>query len=160
MKTVIDKLKHFVKKDAPSHIPGHYRPELNCRYYYVYADKVCFKFWNNDSVDSYYLRSCVCCATEDEAKTLMLRMKTRYEILEMIRTLNDGWLPNWRNRYQTKYHFYHDHEPRCGLCIDDSLDYQDSPDEYYFKRKEIGDQIRTKFGDETISFAFWGIQKK
>lgn len=131
-----------------------YEPKQGDRYYYISdIGTVLSSIWKDDDRDIYRYLIKNIFKTKDEAEQKLYLIKRKYKIIKRIEELNEGWKPDWNDDEQRKYYieYYPEH-------VDNDLDFmfnienftnlKDKSDKYYFKSKEIGEQLIEEFDDE------------
>ena len=150
MKTIIDKEtgREITISDESYNAmfpKGRWKPEIGETYNCVEADgELDIITWVNDNIDNHYYNTRNVFKTVREAEKRIKEIEKKYEILNRIEELNDGWKPDWNNAKELKFYF--------GLRAYDGIEvgYTDTvklnPDEFYFKTKRVGMQLRSEFG--------------
>jgi hypothetical protein len=86
--------------------------------------------------------------TKDQAERKVVRLEKKYEILDRIEELNEGWWPDWKS-YQTKFLVSwdaHNNDP----FVEKTIISKNMPDEFYLKNDELADQLIKKYGDDLV----------
>ena len=102
-------------------------------------------WWSPDVRNNYeYYKTGRIFKTEEEAETFSRNEQKLHEILQRIKVLNAGWVPDWSSNKPAKWTYLFDSAPRLQACCLTRA----APDSHYFKSKDIGQQLIKEFGDD------------
>jgi hypothetical protein len=156
MKTIIDKNtgKEITISDESyeSLFPQkkkRWKPDLGKKYYFVsITGDVVGAYMDDHGLDNFNYHTFNMFKTKQEAEAKLKAIKKKYDIINRIEELNDGWEPDW----------YDDDLKYCLVCwrfssqddwfVVNCSKQKEHPDEFYFRSKEIGEQLISEFGDD------------
>lgn len=123
-------------------------------YYYISEYGAIGRFPEaNDSTDDSLYEIGNYFKTEEEAKTMVKKLKAIAKVSRAILIANDGWKPDWSN-YSNKYFFYYSYATGIwindsgSVVIGDSFRYEIKMILPYIKTAEIAEQIREDYEEE------------
>jgi hypothetical protein len=154
MKTIIDKNtgKEITISDESyeSLFPQkkRWKPNLGKKYYFVsITGEAVDTYMSGGKVDNFNYHTRNIFKTKQEAEEKLKAIKKKYDIINRIEELNDGWEPDWDNDV-FKYNLTCQHFSPNHWFVTSCYGHQEHPDEFYFKSKEIGKQLISEFGDD------------
>jgi hypothetical protein len=152
MKTIIDKNtgKEITISDESyeSLFPQkkkRWKPDLGKKYYFVsITGDAVDTYMDNDELDNFNYYTFNMFETKQEAEAKLKAIKKKYDIINRIEELNDGWEPDWGND-DSKYSLFIDYDE---FDISRAIHIKRMPDELYFKTMGIGYTLIFEFGDD------------
>lgn len=125
-----------------------YKPEYGEEYYFIdNAGSIIINIWENDSTDNYRYQTRNVFKTKVEATEKFHIIKKKFEIINRIEELNEGWKPDWKHHNKDKFYIYYGAIDKTWN-IDSVITLMKHPNEFYLKSREIGRQLIKEFGDD------------
>lgn len=125
-----------------------WKPDFGNRYHYVlHGGSIAERVWTNHRRDEWCYHTHNVFKTEQEVQEKLKAIKKKYEIINRIEELNDGWEPDWDNPI-VKYNLGYQHQKPSFWLAKNYYGHQEQPNEFYFKSKEIGGQLISEFEDD------------
>lgn len=100
----------------------------------------------------------ICGETSNELLFVYSHLEAKRDVIDRLKELNKGWLPDWSDLYQEKWEPTWNHSaPTCATKINLAVytSAQSLPDWFQAKSKEIWLQVIEEFGEEKIRLAIW-----
>ncbi len=124
-----------------------WKPMIGEKYYYLEDDGEIFLHdWRGDNDDNNRWKIGNVFSTSEEADEACNVMRKRQQILDRIAELNEGWEPDWEDMEHASHLFIN--HVTGQMDVSHTRRYQIHPDTYYFKSREIGEQLIEEFGDD------------
>jgi hypothetical protein len=154
MKTIIDKNtgKEITISDESyeSLFPQkkkRWKPDLGKKYYFVsISGEAVDTYMDDDELDNFTYYTFNMFETKQEAEEKLEAIKKKYEIINRIEELNNGWEPDWDIEV-LKWSLYYENDIR-KWSVSPAFFFKRMPDKYYFKSEKIGEQLISEFGDD------------
>lgn len=81
------------------------------------------------------------------------------KLLEQIKTLNNGWTPDWKSTTQKKYHLvWESFKNQSNFNVFPVSITKTLPDEFYFSSDEIGRTIISEWEETELYNELFGIK--
>jgi hypothetical protein len=117
-----------------------WKPYHDDKYYFINrAGEASHTYMDGDPIDNYNYHTCNMFKTLEEAEEKLKAIEKKYDIINRIEELNDGWEPDWGND-DSKYSLFIDFSRAIHI--------KRMPDELYFKTTGIGYTLISEFGDD------------
>lgn len=132
------------QEEKPKHWQGRYKPKKNGRYYVTGERDAMHKVINHNTASAQFHRSfSLCSQTIAEAEFVKRQKEAELEVIDRLAELNEGWKPDWNDKYQPKWEPYYAHDIHGVMYMKYGYT-QHLPDHFQAKTEEIGEQLKKR----------------
>lgn len=145
MKAKLDEMEALLLE--PDVVINYFKPKINEDYFYInHCGNICNTYDTNNLDKKYRVFQ-----IQKEAEKYAEYVKSEETLREAIAIANEGWLPDWNNRYQSQWFTYFNYyensiETACSCHC------RQQPNFMYCKTEKITQQIIKDYEKELITY--------